>query len=102
MRRQRHHRCEEDRSGWQIDRNDGSEEGKVSDTLSHWTISEPSAALRTALSHALDGERIVNRIMILLLTAIVLGTSSGCGGMSDKEKNKNHGLDRPRSTAAAD
>lgn len=44
----------------------------------------------------------MNRLMVLTLTALFLGAILGCGGMSDKDKNKNTGLDRPRSTAAAD
>jgi len=42
----------------------------------------------------------VKRLKILLVAAILAGASMGCGGLSEKDKGKNSGLDRPRPTVA--
>jgi hypothetical protein len=38
----------------------------------------------------------MRKIAYLLLTVLLSGPIFGCGGLSEKEKGKNSGLDRPK------
>jgi hypothetical protein len=60
---------------------------------------EPAACQRSALL-IIRAEKIVKRLKMLLVAAILAGASMGCGGLSEKDKGKNSGLDRPRPTVA--